>query len=123
MNHRIELSNGLTLTCYGVTNGCATIKVLGTGRPVFNAEIAFDNTRWDVRMVAPSDDNEEVRGLEEAVSWLSDKWAALKSVYDLAEAEREKTNTSRAERFTNQWERLAAQNSKEQSITEAEHGA
>ena len=49
----IKLPNGLILTCYRMDVGEVLIKVWGTERPLFKAEITHNGDGLDINVTAP----------------------------------------------------------------------
>ena len=108
----IRLPNGLILTCYRMDVGEVLIKVWGTGRPLFKAEITHNGVGLDINVTAPVVaenevvDVKQVVNIKDAVDWLSEQWDKRK-----AEGAQSETDlSSQHQSFVHQWESLAAQN-------------
>ena len=108
----IRLPNGLTLTFYRMDVGEVLIKVWGTERPLFKAEITHNGVGLDINVTAPVVaenevvDIKQVGNIKEAVEWLSEQWDKRK-----AEGAQSETDLSPQHRsFVCQWDSLAAQN-------------
>ena len=105
MTSNIILDNGLILTCYRMVVGEGVIKVWGTERPLFKAEITHNGVSLDVKVSTPVCAKTKVITINEAVKWLSEQWAEHK-----AAAPSQHEQVDQHSRFTSQWETLAAQN-------------
>ena len=92
--------------------GEVLIKVWGTERPLFKAEITHNGVGLDINVTAPVvAENEvgnikQVGNIKEAVEWLSEQWDKRKA--EGAQPETDLTYQHRL--FVHQWETLAAHN-------------
>ena len=102
----IRLPNGLILTCYQMDVEEVLIRVWGTGRPLFKAEITHNGVGLDINVTAPVAAETEVVNINEAVKWLSEQWDICKA--EVAQSKNELI--SQHPSFVRQWESLAAQN-------------
>ena len=103
----IKLPNGLILTCYRMDVGEVLIKVWGTERPLFKAEITHNGDGLDINVTAPVVAETKVITIREAMEWLSEQWDKCKAeVITQSESEL----MSQYQSFVRQWEILAAQN-------------
>ena len=108
----IRLPNGFILTCYRMDVGEVLIKVWGTERPLFKAEITHNGVGLDINVTAPVVaenevvDIKQVGNIKEAVEWLSEQWDKRKA--EGAQPETDLTYQHRL--FVHQWETLAAHN-------------
>ena len=101
----IRLPNGLILTCYRIDVGEVLIKVWGTARPFFRAEITYNGHCLDVKVDGPGVSGTQVLTIKEAIEWLSEQWDKRKA--ESAQSKDELISQYRS--FVRQWESLAAQ--------------
>ena len=99
----IRLPNGLILTCYRMDVGEVLIKVWGTGRPLFKAEITHNGVGLDINVTAPVVAENEVVDIKHAVE-LSEQWDKRKAEGAQSEADLRSQYLS----CVRQWESLAA---------------
>ena len=102
----IRLPNGLILTCYRMDVGAVLIKVWGTARPFFKAEITYDDDGLDIKVSTPVVAGNNVFTIKEAVEWLSEQWEQHKAKH----AQSEHELISQYQSFVHQWETLSAHN-------------
>ena len=102
----IRLPNGLILTCYRMDVGAVLIKVWGTARPFFKAEITYDGDGLDIKVSTPVVAGNNVFTIKEAVEWLSEQWEQHKAKH----AQSEHELISQYQSFVHQWETLSAHN-------------
>ena len=100
----IRLPNGLILTCYRMDVGEVLIRVWGTGRPLFKAEITHNGVGLDINVTAPVVGENEVVDIKHAVEWLSEQWDKRKAEGAQSEADLRSQYLS----CVRQWESLAA---------------
>ena len=106
MKDNIVLPNGLILTCYRMDVSAVLIKVWGTSRPFFKAEITYGGDGLGIIVSTPVASVNSVFTIKEAVEWLSEQWERHKA----KPAQSEHELISQHQSFVHQWETLSAHN-------------